>query len=700
MHPEIMQDRPGNCPLCGMALEPKVISAKEEPNVELVDMSKRFWISLFLTMPLLFITMGEHLPGINSLIELISPRISSWLQFILATPVILGCGWPLLKKGWDSVRRHYLNMFSLIALGISIAYIFSIVALLFPQSFPLTFHASNGEVNLYFEVAAAITTLVLMGQVLELKGRQQTGLALRSLLDLAPKNATKINDDDSISLIPLEQVKINDRLRIHPGEKVPVDGKIIAGHSTVNESLITGEPIPVEKTIGSKVIGGTFNQSGSFIMQAEHVGSETMLAQIVKLVSAAQRSRAPIQRLADYVSGYFVPIVIIIAMITFLIWGFLIPHPSLTYGLISAISVLIIACPCALGLATPMSIMVGMGRGAQAGILVKNAESLERLEKINTLVIDKTGTLTWGKPRVKNIIPIGDFDANRILFLAASLEQNSEHPLANAMIEAANELKIKLQNPSEFKAKVGEGIIGIIDDSPVALGNIKLLNTLHLEPGLLSEKADKLRRNGETVMFVILDNKIVGLISVSDPIKDSAPLALKMLREDGIRIVMVTGDNSITAKAIGTKLGISEIESDVLPQRKSEVIKNLQAKGHIVAMAGDGINDAPALAAADIGIAMGTGTDIAIQSSDITLLKGDLMGVVRARQLSENVMRNIRQNLVLAFIYNILCIPIAAGVIYPWTGVLLNPIIAAAVMSLSSVCVIANALRLRYMKLS
>ena len=695
MHPEVTSDRPGNCPKCGMPLEPKIVALKEESNVELTDMTQRFWVSVILTVPLLIMTMGAHIPVFSSLIQLIPSHASSWIQLILATPVIFWCGGPLLKKGWDSIIKRHLNMFTLIALGMSVAYFFSAYALLFPNFFPVEFRTAHGEVDLYFEVAAAITALVLMGQVLELRGRQQTHSALRALLNLIPATATLVGADGEMKEISLEAIQIKDHLRVRPGEKVPVDGVIIEGHSTLDESMITGESIPVEKGIGDRVIGATINQSGSFIMEAEHVGSETMLAQIVQLVSQAQHSRAPIARLADRVSGYFVPIVIIIAIITFLVWSFFITHPSMTYGLISAISVLIIACPCALGLATPMSITVGIGRGAQAGILIKNAESLERFEKINTLVIDKTGTLTLGKPVLNKIIPTSDFDEKKILFFAASLESNSEHPLANALVNAASQQHIALQKPSEFNAEIGKGITGIIDGHPVALGNMKLLQLLNIEAGTLAEKADALRSEGETVMFVVWDNKIVGLISVSDPIKETTAAALKALRKEGIHIVMVTGDNKITAEAIGKKLGITEIQADILPQKKNEVIIDLQKKGFKVAMAGDGINDAPALAAADVGIAMGTGTDIAMKSGDITLIKGDLMGIVYARHLSKHVMRNIRQNLFLAFIYNLLCIPIAAGILYPWTGLLLNPIIGAATMGLSSISVIGNALRLK-----
>jgi Cu+-exporting ATPase len=700
MHPEIIRNGPGACPICGMALEPMIVSAQVAPNAELIDMSRRFWISVILAVPLLLLTMGMHIPGIANVVNLISPRISSWVQFILATPVIIWCGWPLLKRGWFSVVERNLNMFTLIALGVGVAYSYSIVALLFPHLFPIAFHGSNGEVNLYFEAAAVITALVLMGQVLELRGREQTGSALRALLDLAPKKARKINSDGTEEEIVLDEVQVNDFLRVRPGEKIPVDGKITEGHSAIDESMITGESIPVEKEKDSMVIGSTLNLSGSFVMRAERVGSETMLSQIVQQVAEAQRSRAPIQRLADLISSYFVPFVLVIALITFFIWTFFGPSPAITYGLISAISVLIIACPCALGLATPMSIMVGMGRGAQAGILIKNAESLERFEKVNVLVIDKTGTLTVGKPILKAIIPTSGFNENEILSFAASLEHNSEHPLASAIVAAAKERNINLINPSDFSAEIGKGIRGVIDHKRVALGNIKLLDLLDLQVGSFSKKAEELQKEGGTVMFVVVNEQIVGLISVADPVKATTASALKALRKDRIRIVMVTGDNRITAEAVAKSLEIDAIEAGVLPQEKHEIVKRLRQEGNIVAMAGDGINDASALAEADIGIAMGTGTDIAMKSASITLVKGDLVGIVRARKLSKNVMRNIRQNLFLAFFYNFLCIPIAAGVLFPWTGMLLNPIFGAAAMSLSSISVIGNALRLHRLNLA
>lgn len=698
MHPEIVRDKPGSCPICGMALEPKTILKEIVPNEELIDMSRRFWLSVIFSIPILFLTMGIHIPGISSLVHSIPPYLSSWIQFFLATVVTIWCGWPLLIRGFFSIIERHLNMFTLIALGTSIAYFYSVIALFFPNLFPIAFRSPNGEVNLYFEAASVITALVLMGQVLELRGRERTGSALRALLDLSPKTARRIhnNVEEEISL---DQVQVGDQLRVRPGEKVPVDGEVIEGHSSVDESMITGESIPVEKEMGSKVIGGTVNHSGSFIMRADRIGKETMLAQIVQLVSEAQRSRAPIQRLADLVSSYFVPAVLIIAIITFLTWTFWGPTPAMTYGLISAIAVLIIACPCALGLATPMSIMVGMGRGAQSGILIKDAKSLERFEKVNALVIDKTGTLTVGKPSVKSIIPSSGFEENQILLMAASLENLSEHPLAEAIVKAAQEHNIILQNINDFSAEIGKGVTGNFENKKIALGNMKLLEMLNISENSLEKTAEQLRQAGETVMYIVVENQLAGLISVSDSIKDSTLPALKALKNEGMHIVMVTGDNRTTATAVAKKLGIDNVEAEVLPQQKSILVKKLQEQGYIVAMAGDGINDAPALAEADIGIAMGTGTDIAIQSSDITLIKGDLMGIVRSLTLSKKVMRNIRENLFLAFIYNILCIPIAAGVLYPWTGILLNPMIGALAMSLSSVSVIGNALRLKYIKI-
>jgi len=692
MHPDIIKSNPGSCPICGMALEPMVLSAKETPNAELIAMSTRFWVGVILTVPLLLLTMGMPIFAAH----LIPPRISAWLQFILATPVTLWCGWPFFKRGFFSVIKRHLNMFTLIALGTGVAYSYSVIALLFPHLFPAAFHESNGEVGYYFEAAAVVTTLVLMGQVLELRGRAQTGSALRALLDLAPKTAQKINADGSEVKIPLDQVQAGDLLKVRPGEKIPVDGKITEGHSTLDESMITGESIPVEKEKEGKVIGSTINLSGSFIMSAEHVGNDTLLSQIVAQVSEAQRSRAPIQQLADTISSIFVPIVLVLAILTFLVWTFFGPAPAMTYGLISAISVLIIACPCALGLATPMSITVGMGRGAQAGILVKNAESLERFEKVNVLVIDKTGTLTVGKPVLQKIIPSPHFNENEILLLAASLENNSEHPLASAIVLAAKERHIDFITPTDFSAITGKGVQGIINNKQVSLGNIKLLALLNLAPGTFANETETLQREGGTVMFVVVDGEIIGLISVADPVKKTTPLALKNLRQAGIRIVMVTGDNQLTAEAVAKSLEIDSIIAGVLPQEKNAIVKRLRKEGNMVAMAGDGINDASALAEADIGIAMGNGTDIAMKSAGITLVKGDLSGIVHAHQLSRKVMRNIRQNLLLAFAYNIFCIPIAAGILYPFTGLLLSPMIGALAMSLSSVSVIGNALRLKH----
>lgn len=694
MHPEIIRHSPGNCPKCGMALEPVHVSAEKISNPELKDMTWRFWSGVVLTLPILFLTMGMYIPGVKIFIESLSFSVSAWTQFCLATLVTFICGWPLLKRGALSLVSLRLNMFTLIALGISIAYFYSVIALLFPQLFPPAFQSETGNVHLYFEAASVITVLVLMGQVLELRGRELTGNALRQLLDLSPKMARKITVNSEID-IPVSDVQINDLLKVRPGERIPVDGVVMEGHSSVDESMITGESIPVEKEKGAKVIGGTQNLTGSFIFRAEHVGKNTMLAQIVQLVSEAQRSKAPIQRLADLISSYFVPIVLLIAILTFAAWTYWGPSPSMTYGLISAIAVLIIACPCALGLATPMSITVGMGRGAKAGILIKNAESLERFEKINALVVDKTGTLTEGKPAVKNIIATKDFDENLILMYAASLENNSEHPLASAIVSAALQKNMMLKNVTKFFSETGKGVEGIIDGKKIILGNEKLLEKLHLSNHELKQQANSLHQSGETVMYVAVDNQLAGLISVSDSIKPSSFEALKELRRLDIHVVMVTGDNKITAQAVAGQLGIKNIEAEILPPEKNRIIKKLKQQGYQVAMAGDGINDAPALAEADIGIAMGTGTDIAMQSASITLIKGDLMGIVRAYQLSKSVMRNIKQNLFLAFIYNILCIPIAAGVLYPWTGILLSPMIGALAMSLSSVSVIGNALRLQ-----
>lgn len=699
MHFEIVQDQPGFCPICGMSLEPRSISDNETENKELMHMTRRFWLSVILTLPILLLTMGMHVLGLHQLMQIVPPNISAWLQFILTTIVIFYCGWPIITRGVASIITRNLNMFTLILLGVSIAYAYSLIAMLFPQFIPSAFRSASGEVNIYFEAAAAIMTLVLMGQVFELRGRELTGLALKSLLNLSPKVAHKINQDNSETEINLNQIEIGDLLRVKPGEKIPVDGKIISGESSIDESMLTGESLPVEKEKGALVIGGTLNLSGSFLMRAEHVGNETLLAQIVRQVADAQRSRAPIQQSVDKVASYFVPIVIFIAFITFFIWAGFGPAPSMTYGLIAAISVLIIACPCALGLATPMSIMVGMGRGAQAGILIKNAESLERLEQVKILMVDKTGTLTEGKPTVNSIIASANYTQQAILSLAASLEQNSEHPLAHAILQAANLQALSLQVPTQFKAEFGKGIIGTINQKRIALGNEKLLELLNLQAGPFADQVVRLQESGQTVMFVVVEDEIVGLISVSDPIKKTTPAALEQLRREGLHITMVTGDNWVTAEAIAKQLGIDSVKAEVLPGEKAAIVTQLRKLGFVVAMAGDGVNDAAALAAADVGIAMGTGTDIAMQSANVTLVKGDLSGIARARQLSQSVMSNIAQNLVLAFAYNIICIPIATGVLYPFTGWLLSPIVSAAAMSLSSVSVIANAYRLRHLKL-
>jgi len=691
MHPEIIQDTPGNCPICGMALEKKNISLEETENPELKDFSKRFWVGLIFCIPILILTMGGFVPILNSYIEKINPTVSSWAQLLLATPVVFWSGLPLLQRGVKSLQTRKLNMFTLILLGVSVAYFYSVFLLLFPNFFPAEFKSANGGVELYFEAAAVITILVLMGQVLELRGRDSTSSALKSLLNLAPKMAHRLNENGEEEKVPVDKIIAGDLIRIKPGEKIPVDGIIKEGNSSLDESMITGEPIPVEKTNNDKVIAGTLNKSGSFIMTATHVGSDTMLAQIVKQVAESQRSKAPIQKVVDTVASYFVPTVISIAIITFIIWSLVGPTPAMTYGLVAAISVLIISCPCALGLATPMSIMVGMGKGAQNGLLIKDAESIEQFEKVNTLVVDKTGTLTKGKPTVTEIVSLSNIEAKDIIFYAASLEKASEHPLASAFIEYAKNNNIDLENPVDFKAEIGKGITGVINNKKISLGSEKLFPDLNTD----LKEADTLKSKGQTVMYLGIDNEIKGIVSVSDPIKESTQTAINALQKEGIEIVMVTGDNSKTAKAVANTLGITQVRSEVLPQNKHAIIKELKDKGKIVAMAGDGINDAAALAEAHIGIAMGTGTDIAIQSANITLVKGDLLGIVKARKLSQNVMQNIRQNLILAFAYNSACIPIAAGVLYPFIGLTLNPMIGALAMSLSSVSVVGNALRLK-----
>jgi Cu+-exporting ATPase len=698
MHPEIVRPEPGFCPICGMALEPRTVTLEEEANPELVDMTRRFWISLVLTAPIFFLAMSDMIPG-QPLQRIVSPQLLNWLQLLLATPVVLWGGWPFFQRGWASIVNRSLNMFTLIAIGVGTAYAYSVVATLFPHVFPESFRGHGSEVGVYFDAAAVITTLVLLGQVLELRARSKTSRAIKALLGLAPKTARLLRDDGTEVDVPLEQVKPGDRLRVRPGEKIPVDGIVLEGTTSVDESMITGEPIPVEKTKGTKVTGGTVNGTGSFIMRAERVGSDTLLAQIVRMVAEAQRSRAPIQKLADVVAGYFVPAVVLVALITFIIWALFGPEPAMAYGLINAVAVLIIACPCALGLATPMSIMVGTGRGATAGVLIKNAEALEVLEKIDTLVVDKTGTLTEGKPRLVSVVPVRGQDEGEILFLAASLERGSEHPLAAAIVSGTEKRGLKLADAREFRSITGKGVVGSVDGRNVALGNAKLLEELNIKAGELWGQSEELRKEGQTVMYVVVDGAIAGLLGVADPVKQSTPEAIELLHEDGIKIVMVTGDNRTTAEAVAKRLGIDQIQAEVLPEQKVEVVKRLQAEGRMVAMAGDGVNDAPALAQAHVGIAMGTGTDVAMESAGVTLIKGDLRGIAKARRLSRGTMRNIRENLFFAFIYNVLGIPIAAGALYPFSGMLLSPVIASVAMTFSSVSVISNALRLNKLQL-
>ncbi len=694
MHPEVRQAGPGSCPLCGMALEPEEVTLEEGPNPELADMQRRFWIGLVLTLPVLVLEMGVHAFG-----HLLEPQTSNWVQLALATPVVLWAGWPFFVRGWQSIVNRSLNMFTLIAIGTGVAWLYSIVATLFPGAFPGAFRGPDGAVAVYFEAAAVITVLVLLGQVLELRARERTSGAIKALLGLSPKTARRIGAAGEESDVPLEEIHVGERLRVRPGDKVPLDGEVLEGGSNVDEAMVTGEPMPVRKEKGAKVIGGTINGQGSFIMRAEKVGRDTMLAQIVQMVAQAQRSRAPIQRLADVVAGWFVPAVIAIALLAFGAWAIWGPPPAMVYALIGAVSVLIIACPCALGLATPMSIMVGVGRGAGAGVLIKNAEALERLEKVDTIVVDKTGTLTEGKPKVTAIHPAQGVDEAELLRLAASLERASEHPLAAAIVAAAEQRSLSFLPVADFDSPSGKGVIGKIEGRRVALGNARFLAELGAEVGALAAPAEALRRDGATAIFAAIDGRAAGVIAIADPIKASTPAALRALREEGVRIVMLTGDERATAEAVARQLGIEEVEAGVLPDKKGEVVQRLRGEGRVVAMAGDGVNDAPALAAADVGIAMGTGTDVAIESAGVTLLKGDLEGIVRARKLSRAVMRNIRQNLFFAFVYNAAGVPIAAGVLYPFFGVLLSPIIAAAAMSFSSVSVIANALRLRAIKL-
>jgi Cu+-exporting ATPase len=692
MHPEIVRDGPGTCPICGMALEPRTASLDEGPNPELADMSRRFWVSLALTVPLLFVGMAP-MAGVD--LGPLSGRTGRWVELVLATPVVLWGGWPFFVRGWESILNRSPNMFTLIALGTGVAYLDSVAAVVAPGLFPLSFRDHHGEVGVYFESAAAIVTLVLVGQVLELRARSRTSSALKALLRLAPRTGRRIGDDGTEEEVSLEQVRPGDRLRVRPGEKVPVDGTLIEGASAVDESMVTGESLPVEKKPGDRVIGATLNATGSFVMRAERVGSDTVLARIVRLVAEAQRSRAPIQRLADVVAYYFIPAVVLAAVLAFAAWALFGPAPRLAYALVNAVAVLIIACPCALGLATPMSIMVGIGRGATAGVLIRSAEALERMEKVDTLVVDKTGTLTEGKPRLEAVVAAGGLDETRLLRLAASLEQGSEHPLAAAIVAGAAERGVRPVASTEFASRTGRGVQGVVEGRRVGLGNRALLEELGIDPGPLAPRAEALRAEGHGVVFVAVDGTVAGLLGVRDPIKASTPEALRLLREDGVRVVMVSGDSRTTAEAVARALGLDDVRAEVLPEQKVEVVARLQGEGRVVAVAGDGVNDAPALARADVGISMGTGTDVAMEASGITLVKGDLRGIARARRLSRATMRNIRQNLFFAFVYNVLGIPVAAGVLYPFFGLLLSPMIAAAAMSLSSVSVIGNALRLR-----
>ncbi|WP_184153915.1 heavy metal translocating P-type ATPase [Sphingobium lignivorans] len=692
MHPEIRQDHPGACPICGMALEPATVTADSGPSHELIDMTRRFWIGLALAIPVFILEMGAHLfPGVHRLIPM---SVSVWVQFVLATPVVLWAGWPFFERGWASLRTRNLNMFTLIAMGTGVAWTYSVVATLAPQLFPPAFRNADGMVAVYFEAAAVITVLVLLGQVLELRARERTSGAIKALLNLAPKTARRIAPDGSEEEVTLDLVAVGDRLRVRPGEKVPVDGVVAEGRSSLDESMVTGEAMPVTKAAGDKVIGGTLNQTGALVIVADKVGRDTMLARIVQMVAEAQRSRAPIQRMADQVSGWFVPVVIGIAVIAFAAWGIWGPEPRFAYGLVAAVAVLIIACPCALGLATPMSIMVGVGRGAGLGVLIKNAEALEHMEKVDTLVVDKTGTLTEGRPAVTGIVEADGFDEAELLRLAASVERASEHPLALAIVEAANERGIATSEVSAFDSPTGRGALGMVDGRQIVLGNARFLGEEGVATQSLAAQADALRRGGATAIFIGVDGNVAGAFAIADPVKKTTPEALAALKAEGIRVVMLTGDNRTTAEAVAAQLGIDEVEAEVLPDQKSAVVARLKSEGRVVAMAGDGVNDAPALAAADVGIAMGSGTDVAIESAGVTLLKGDLTGIVRARRLSQATMSNIRQNLVFAFIYNVAGVPVAAGALYPTFGILLSPIIAAAAMALSSVSVVTNALRL------
>ncbi|WP_292147472.1 heavy metal translocating P-type ATPase [Brevundimonas sp.] len=696
MHPEVRQEGPGSCPICGMALEPETVTAEAPVNHELIDFIRRLWVAAVLTLPVFALEMGGHLTG---LAMRISGQTSNWIQFALATPVVLWAGWPFFQRGWASLRNRSLNMFTLIAIGVGAAWIYSVVAVLAPALFPAAVRRMDGSAPVYFEAAAIITVLVLVGQILELRAREQTSGAIRALLDLAPKTARRLRDDGGDEDVTLDMVAVGDRLRVRPGEKVAVDGEILDGRVTIDESLVTGESMPVTKGVGDKVVAGSLNKTGSFVMRADKVGADTLLAQIVQMVAQAQRSRAPIQRLADKVSGWFVPAVIGIAVLAALVWGLVGPEPRLSYALVAAVSVLIIACPCALGLATPISIMVGVGRGAHAGVLIKNAEALERFEKVDTLVLDKTGTLTEGRPSVTAIRPAAGFDEAELLRLSASLERASEHPLADAVVRAATDRKLALSEASEFDSPVGRGVTGVVDGRRVALGNGRYLGEIGVDVAALEAEAEALRQDGATAIFVAVDGAAAGVLGIADPVKATTAGAIRDLKAAGLRLVMMTGDNRTTAEAVARRLGIDDVQAEVLPQDKAAVVERLRAEGRIVAMAGDGVNDAPALAAADVGVAMGAGSDVAIESAGVTLLGGDLQGIVRARKLSKAVMSNIRQNLVFAFGYNALGIPVAAGLLYPIFGLLLSPALAALAMALSSVSVIGNALRLRAVRL-
>ena len=696
MHPEVRQEGPGSCPICGMALEPETVTAEAPVNHELIDFTRRFWVSLVLTLPVFALEMGGHLTG---LMMRIPGQTSNWIQFALATPVVLWAGWPFFQRGWASIRNRSLNMFTLIAIGVGAAWIYSVVAVLAPGLFPAAVRRMDGSAPVYFEAAAVITVLVLVGQILELRAREQTSGAIRALLDLTPKTARRVRDDGGDEDVTLDLVAVGDRLRVRPGEKVAVDGEILDGRVTIDESLVTGESMPVTKEVGDKVVAGSLNKTGSFVMRADKVGADTLLARIVQMVAQAQRSRAPIQRLADQVSGWFVPAVIAIAVLAAVVWGLAGPEPRLSYALVAAVSVLIIACPCALGLATPISIMVGVGRGAHAGVLIKNAEALERFEKVDTLVLDKTGTLTEGRPSVTAIRPAAGFDEVELLRLSASLERGSEHPLADAVVRAASDRNLVLSEASEFDSPVGRGVTGMVDGRRVALGNGRYLREIGVDVAPLEAEAEALRRDGATAIFVAVNGAAAGVLGIADPVKATTAQAIRDLKAAGLRLVMMTGDNRTTAEAVARRLGIDDVQAEVLPQDKAAVVERLRAEGRVVAMAGDGVNDAPALAAADVGVAMGAGSDVAIESAGVTLLGGDLQGIVRARKLSKAVMGNIRQNLVFAFGYNTLGIPIAAGLLYPVFGLLLSPALAALAMALSSVSVIGNALRLRAVRL-